>query len=147
MGISPSEGRYLHTGQHKNKINAHIHPCLKWDWNQRSQCSSGRRQFMPYTARPLRLALPSSIGLENNLFPSDLSTHIPYAFLSVASQYAIAVILLFLTPCSVPNFKSDQEFFWICSADRSKCLFQVFMVVHGPTEVVGGAFPEIVTRK
>jgi hypothetical protein len=32
---SPSQGRYLHTGQHK-----HRHPSLEWDWNPRSQRSS-----------------------------------------------------------------------------------------------------------
>jgi hypothetical protein len=52
-GISPSEGRCLHTEQHKHRINALSHPCLEWDWNPRSQCSSGRRQFIPYAARPL----------------------------------------------------------------------------------------------
>jgi hypothetical protein len=30
-GISPSQGRYLHTEQHKRRINAHRHPCLEWD--------------------------------------------------------------------------------------------------------------------
>jgi hypothetical protein len=45
-GISPSQGRYLHTEQHKHRINAHRHACLKWDSNPRSQCSSGRRRFM-----------------------------------------------------------------------------------------------------
>jgi hypothetical protein len=45
-GISPSEGRYLHTEQHKHRINPHTHPCLKRDLNPRSQCSSWRRQFM-----------------------------------------------------------------------------------------------------
>jgi hypothetical protein len=34
-GISPSQGRYLHTGQHKHRINAHRHPCLEWDSNPR----------------------------------------------------------------------------------------------------------------
>jgi hypothetical protein len=29
---------------------------IDWDSNPRSQCSSGRRRFMPYTARPLSLA-------------------------------------------------------------------------------------------
>jgi hypothetical protein len=29
-GISPSQGRYLHTEQHKYIINAHRHPCLEW---------------------------------------------------------------------------------------------------------------------
>jgi hypothetical protein len=36
-----------------HRINAHRHPCFKWDLNPRSQCLSGRRQFIPYTARPL----------------------------------------------------------------------------------------------
>jgi hypothetical protein len=44
--ISPSQGRYLHTGQHKHRINAHRHPCLKWDSNPRFQSSSERRQFI-----------------------------------------------------------------------------------------------------
>jgi hypothetical protein len=52
-GISPSQDRYLHTEQHKHRINAHRNPCLKWDSNLRSQCSSGRRRFMTYTARTL----------------------------------------------------------------------------------------------
>jgi hypothetical protein len=33
-------GRYLNT-------NAHRHPCLLLEWNPQTQCSSGRRQFMP----------------------------------------------------------------------------------------------------
>jgi hypothetical protein len=28
-GISPSQDRYLHTGQHKHRINAHRHTCLE----------------------------------------------------------------------------------------------------------------------
>jgi hypothetical protein len=46
-GFSPSQGRYLHTGQHEHRINAHRHPCLKWDSHLRSQCSRGRRRFVP----------------------------------------------------------------------------------------------------
>jgi hypothetical protein len=49
--ISPSQG--LHTKQHKHGINAHRHPCLKWDSNPQSQCLSRRRKFMPQTAGPL----------------------------------------------------------------------------------------------
>jgi hypothetical protein len=45
-GISPPQGRYLHTWQHKHRINANRHSCLKWDWNPRSKCLSERRQFM-----------------------------------------------------------------------------------------------------
>jgi hypothetical protein len=44
----------VHIKQHKHTINADIHPYLKWDSNPRSQCLSGRRHFMPKTARPLR---------------------------------------------------------------------------------------------
>jgi hypothetical protein len=46
-GISPSQGRYLNTRQHKHRTNAHRHPCLKWDSNPLSQCLNGRRQVMP----------------------------------------------------------------------------------------------------
>jgi hypothetical protein len=46
-GISPSQGRYLHTEQPKHRINAHRHPCLEWNSNSRSQRLSERRQFMP----------------------------------------------------------------------------------------------------
>jgi hypothetical protein len=45
LGISPSQGRYLPTERHKHRINAHRHPCLKWDSSPRSQCLSGRRQL------------------------------------------------------------------------------------------------------
>jgi hypothetical protein len=45
--ISPSQGRYLHTEQHKQRINAYRHPCLKLDSNPRSQNLSKRREFMP----------------------------------------------------------------------------------------------------
>jgi hypothetical protein len=45
-GISPSQGRYLDTGQHR-------YPWFEWDSNTRSQCLSERRQFMPSTALPV----------------------------------------------------------------------------------------------
>jgi hypothetical protein len=45
-GIGPSQGRHLHTGQHKHRINTYRHPCLKWDSNPQSQCFRGRRQSM-----------------------------------------------------------------------------------------------------
>jgi hypothetical protein len=45
-GISPSQSRYIHTEQHKHRINAHGQPRLEWDSNPRSQCSIGRRQFV-----------------------------------------------------------------------------------------------------
>jgi hypothetical protein len=37
-GISPSQGRYLHTEQHRHRINAHRRPRLKWNSNPLSQC-------------------------------------------------------------------------------------------------------------
>jgi hypothetical protein len=48
--MSPSQGRYLHTRQHKYRINTHRHTCLEWDSNPRSYCSSEGRHFVPYTA-------------------------------------------------------------------------------------------------
>jgi hypothetical protein len=44
-GISRSQDGYLHTEEHKHRINAHRCPCLEWDSNPRSQCSSRRRRF------------------------------------------------------------------------------------------------------
>jgi hypothetical protein len=44
-GISPSQGPYLHTEQHKRRINSYRHQCLEWDSYLRCQCSSGRRWF------------------------------------------------------------------------------------------------------
>jgi hypothetical protein len=46
QGMSPSQGRYLHTGQHKNRINAHKYSCLEWDSKTRALCSTGRRRFI-----------------------------------------------------------------------------------------------------
>jgi hypothetical protein len=46
-GISPLQGRYLHTEQHKHRVNAHRYPCLECDSNPRPQLSRDRRQFMP----------------------------------------------------------------------------------------------------
>jgi hypothetical protein len=46
-GISKSQDRFLHTDQHKHRINADRHPCLEWDSNLRSRCSSERRRFIP----------------------------------------------------------------------------------------------------
>jgi hypothetical protein len=43
--ISPSQGRYLHTGQQKPRSNAHRHRCLVWDSNPWSECSSDQREF------------------------------------------------------------------------------------------------------
>jgi hypothetical protein len=45
--VSPSQGRYLNTGQHKQNKRTHRHPCLQWDSHPRPQCSSERRRFMP----------------------------------------------------------------------------------------------------
>jgi hypothetical protein len=41
--IRPSQGRCLHTEQHKRRITVHRHQYLEWDSNPRSQCSSERR--------------------------------------------------------------------------------------------------------
>jgi hypothetical protein len=50
-GSALTQGRYLHiTTQTQRKADRH--PCLEWDSKSRSHCLSGRRYFMPYTARP-----------------------------------------------------------------------------------------------
>jgi hypothetical protein len=45
-GDRPVARPLMHTGEHKHRINAQRHPCLKWDSNPWSQCLSGRRQFI-----------------------------------------------------------------------------------------------------
>jgi len=44
--ISPSQSRYLHTGQH-NKKNANTHLWLERDSNPQSQCSSCWKPYVP----------------------------------------------------------------------------------------------------
>jgi hypothetical protein len=52
--ISPLQCRYLHTGQHKHRINASTNiNAFEWDWNPRSQRPNDGRQFMAETARLL----------------------------------------------------------------------------------------------
>jgi hypothetical protein len=53
QSVSPSQGLYLNTGQHKHRItractHTHTkHPCPKWDSNPRSQYPRERRQLTP----------------------------------------------------------------------------------------------------
>jgi hypothetical protein len=63
--IIPSQGRYLHTEQHKRRINTHIHPCLKRDSNQRSQCLRRRRQV--HALDRVATVIGSSILVHRNL--------------------------------------------------------------------------------
>jgi hypothetical protein len=72
--ISPSQGRFLNTGQHKHRINAYLHPCLEWDSNPRSQRPSGRKQFMPYTARLLSPAVTICTTYFKIIIPCILPT-------------------------------------------------------------------------
>jgi hypothetical protein len=48
-----------------HRINAHRHPFLEWDSNPWYQRSSERRQFMPYTARPLWSAIYIPYDIQN----------------------------------------------------------------------------------
>jgi hypothetical protein len=41
------------TQDNTTQKNVDIHPCLEWDSNLRTQCSSGRRQYLLQTALPL----------------------------------------------------------------------------------------------
>jgi hypothetical protein len=66
--ISTSQGRYLTQTQNK-----HRHPCLEWDSNPWTQCSSGRRYFMSYTRRPLWSAM-YSYGKTNKCRPKPIGS-------------------------------------------------------------------------
>jgi hypothetical protein len=46
-GGSASRKAAAYTGQHKHTMNADRHPCIEWDSNPQSQCSSEWRQFIP----------------------------------------------------------------------------------------------------
>jgi hypothetical protein len=59
LEFSPSKCLYPHTGQHKQRINGHKHPCLEWDSNLWFQCYRGRRQFIHKTTMPLWSAVRS----------------------------------------------------------------------------------------
>jgi hypothetical protein len=73
-----------------HRINAQRHPCLEWDLNPWFQRSSERKQFMPYTTRPLWsasvtiirlisiLLLLSHINILNDGFLRGFSIRIPY---------------------------------------------------------------------
>jgi hypothetical protein len=63
----------LHTEQDKHRINAHRQPCLCWDSNPQSQCSSRWRLSMPLTARPLWSMAYRHLGAcRSNYIPSYL---------------------------------------------------------------------------
>jgi hypothetical protein len=66
-GCSPSQGRCLHTEQHKHKINAPRHPCLEWDSNPRSQCLSGRIRFYLRPRGHYDRRNPTSVGVNHFL--------------------------------------------------------------------------------
>jgi hypothetical protein len=72
VGRTPSQGRYLHIGQHKHIKNAQKTPCFEWDSNPRHQCSRGQREFtfrqrgQPLWVRNRKISLsPRSRTLEN----------------------------------------------------------------------------------
>jgi hypothetical protein len=54
--ISPWQGRSLHTGQHKHRINAHTHryPCLEWDSNHESSVRASEESFLCFRPRSHR---------------------------------------------------------------------------------------------
>jgi hypothetical protein len=69
-GISPTQGLYLHTQDNTTQKNADTHLCPERDSSPRFQCSSGRKQYLPKTARPLgpatsRISLGLGLKIEN----------------------------------------------------------------------------------
>jgi hypothetical protein len=59
LGISPSQGRYLHTEQHNHRINAHKNQCLEWirTHDPSARASEGGSCLRPrgHCDRPLRI--------------------------------------------------------------------------------------------
>jgi hypothetical protein len=75
-GIIPTQGIY-------NTIqkNADTHPCLEWDSNPRSQCSSGRRQYVIQTTRPVNVVVLCKI-VKYNIIIERLSVLKLFPFVS-----------------------------------------------------------------
>jgi hypothetical protein len=103
--ISPSQDPYLHAGQHQHRINAHRHPCLKWNSNPISQCRSGWRRFMLQTARPLWSPLLTYLRTQNR--------HIFYLVLHIIvnNNYICTIIVLSHTACSSDHFPITFKFY------------------------------------
>jgi hypothetical protein len=82
-GISPSQGRHLHTEKHKHKINAHGHSCLSEIWTHdpsvragedgsclRPRGQSDRRAELPNLANPIiKTIYPSNYPSTPQLTP------------------------------------------------------------------------------
>jgi hypothetical protein len=102
-GINPSQGRYLHTGHHKHKINAHKHSCLKWDSNPRSQCLIGEDspRLRP-RGRPLW-----SVSIICTVWNTDRSVHrtlaltLNYTLCSSGTLWSVSII------CTIWNRESS----------------------------------------
>jgi hypothetical protein len=68
-GISPAP-RPLPTQDNTTQRNTDTHPCPEQDSNLRSQCSSGRRQYLPETAR---LETGHFLSLRSNILSAPCS--------------------------------------------------------------------------
>jgi hypothetical protein len=62
-GIGPSQGHYLHTEQHKHRINAHRHQCLKWIRTHDPSVRAGEDGSCLRPAQPLWSAVRVTIWL------------------------------------------------------------------------------------
>jgi hypothetical protein len=107
-GINPSQGRYLHTGQYKQRINIHNkHPCPRRDSNSWSQRPSERRQFMPQTARLPWQATRCLLKINFNVILTSTS---PNWFPLLCTRVSVVRHELFLhNPPPPPNTRTKHE--------------------------------------
>jgi hypothetical protein len=77
----------------QSRINAQRHPCLEWDSNPRSQCSSRRRRG--HCDRPISLLLDRMNSLENSKWHLQCYCKINFVF------------------CKVRRVCSDERNFWV----------------------------------
>jgi hypothetical protein len=71
IGISRSQGRYLHTGQHKHRINTHRHQCLKW---VSEVCSCLRRRR--HCDRRSKMVYRTKIDFTSKVKSSSIIVHV-----------------------------------------------------------------------
>jgi hypothetical protein len=111
-GISPPQGRYLHTEQHKHRINAHKHPCLERDSNllpsirpsEDSSClnPSGHCDRL-YDVLQIEIWI---LGMIFTLLSAFLLNRVSW-FMYTASRYNIINLLISIVQVMRVHFKNE----------------------------------------
>jgi hypothetical protein len=88
VGRSPWTGDQAVTGQHKHRINAHRHPCLKWDSSPRFQCWEGEdssclRPLGLWSAPVLYETVISVLAFDIAVWTSEMTPHLFWSIIGL----------------------------------------------------------------